>query len=74
MAIGIGKTSNEYANHVSDIDAPKTVWMAIAASFAMRIMGGEMGVHELIEGEWDKLHANGIVPQRPRRRRSTHGD
>jgi hypothetical protein len=59
------KLSNEYQRYVADIDAPKAVWMAIAASFALRIMGGEIGVHDLIRGEWDALHANGIVPQKP---------
>lgn len=63
------KLSNEYAKYVGDIDAPKTVWMAIAASFAMRIMGGEIGVKDLILGEWDALHANGIIPQTPKRAR-----
>lgn len=70
MGYGMGKKDNEYARHVCDIDASKTVWMAIAVSFAMRIMGGEVGVRDLILGEWDALHTNGIVPQKPRRPKS----
>jgi hypothetical protein len=62
-----GKIGNEYARYIRAIDAPKAVWQAIAVSFAMRIMGGEIGVHDLIRGEWDKLHTNDIVPQKPPR-------
>ena len=37
MSVGIGKTSNMYAAELYDLDAPKTVFMAIALSFAMRL-------------------------------------
>jgi hypothetical protein len=30
MSVGIGKKSNEYAAQIYDVDAPKTVFMAIA--------------------------------------------
>lgn len=29
------------------------------------VVGDEIGVRDLIQGEWDALHANGIVPQKP---------
>jgi hypothetical protein len=66
MSIGIGKTDNEYAREVRDIDASKTVWMAIAFSFALRIAGNPTAARELCYSEWETLHDNGIVPQRPR--------
>lgn len=71
MSIGIGKTSNEYAQQLYGIDAPKTVWMAIAFSFARRIVGDDTVsaalTADLCLEEWRKLHANGIVPQKPRK-------
>lgn len=71
MAYGRGKRDNEYARLVFDIDAPKTVWMAIAVAFADRLIGtgpdGQLqSVSELIRREWELLHQNGIVPQKPR--------
>lgn len=72
MSYGLGKKDNEYARELLNIDAPKTVWMALAYSFAARIMEGE-GVHAssaveaLVWSEWEILHANNIVPQKPRR-------
>lgn len=67
MSYGIGKKDNEYAREVCDIDAPKTVWMAIAFSFALRIAAGSgADAGKLCAGEWQLLHDNGIVPQKPR--------
>lgn len=67
MTVGIGKKSNEYADSVCDIDASKTVWMAIAYSFATRLLDEEHPrVSDLILNEWSLLHRNGIVPQKPR--------
>lgn len=65
------KTGNEYAAVVGrQIDAPKTVWMAIALSFAMRLNGGagdnwQAGIDDCAD-EWQALFDNQIVPQQPR--------
>jgi uncharacterized protein (DUF608 family) len=70
MALGITKLGNEYAAAVMDIDAPKAVWMAIAFALADFCTGLEMNdaaIHERIMNEWQALHDNGIVPQKPRR-------
>lgn len=71
----IGNHGNEYAREVDMIDAPKTVWQAIAFSLAVRLIGdGDAGdsatvvrARRLIGAEWAALHANGIIPQRPPR-------
>jgi hypothetical protein len=67
--MGLG---NEYARVVTDIDAPKTVWIAIAVSLANRIDGTgaiERGgaLKDALMAEWQALYDNGIVPQKPRR-------
>lgn len=68
MGYGRGKTDNEYSREVLDIDASKTVWMAIAFSFAQRIACGTTeDAASLCYSEWQALHQNGIVPQKPRR-------
>jgi hypothetical protein len=70
MSLGIGKTTNAYARTIEDIDASKTVFMAIAVSFALRI-GGTGNIdqaRQLVMEEWVALHQNGIVPQKPRKR------
>jgi hypothetical protein len=72
--IGLGKTTNEYANRIdSEIEASKAVWMAIAVSLANLAEGGgllDMGQlpTERLLAEWQALHDNGIVQQKPRRR------
>lgn len=58
--------SNEYADAAGDLlDAtPKAVWAAIAIS-ALTTGGDRISeARELIATEWDRLHSNGIVPQR----------
>jgi hypothetical protein len=68
MSYGRGKNDNSYARRVFDIDAPKTVWMAIAFSLAMRIREDDFALAaQEVYAEWEALHANGIVPQKPRR-------
>lgn len=68
MPYGRGKRDNEYAQQVFAIEAPKTVWMAIAYSFALRLHeGNQERAAEDCYQEWGVLHANGIVPQKPRR-------
>lgn len=78
VSYGINKKDNGYARLVLDIDAPKTVWMAIAVSLANRIDG--VGAIErggtptdTIMAEWQALYDNGIVPQRPRREKLSTG-
>lgn len=69
MSYGISKKGNSYALAIVDIDASKTVFMAIALSFALRI-GGTGNIDEarqLVMDEWTVLHQNGIVPQKPKR-------
>ena len=70
MGYGVGKKDNEYARELLRIEAPKTVWMAIALSFAMQIRGSEdtRKAADLCFFEWQALNENGIVPQKPRRR------
>lgn len=48
---------------------PKSVLALIAYSFAKRITedGNRDAVLAEIAREWDALHANGIVPQKPKR-------
>ena len=61
------KRSNDYAAVIHDIDAPKTVWMAIAFSLALRLNDDKYGAAQaMLREEWRVLHENGIVPQRPR--------
>lgn len=69
MPYGRSKTDNEYARLVFAVDASKTVWMALAVSFAVR--SGVSLDRETLAGimlqEWQLLHQNGIVPQKPRK-------
>lgn len=68
MSYGQAKKDNSYARRVLDIDAPKTVWMAIAFSFAMRLREDDfaLAAQECMD-EWQALYVNRIVPQKPRR-------
>ena len=62
------KRSNEYAQ-ATRINAPKTVWMALAYSFAVRCSSDPDSptiIEAALYDEWRILHQNGIVPQRPR--------
>jgi hypothetical protein len=61
-----GKLSNDYAKSVP-YDAPKAVWKAIAISLARRLNDDDQtrAVDECYR-EWNALHENGIVPQKPR--------
>jgi hypothetical protein len=60
---------NSYADRVAPLNAPKTVWQALAFSLAMRICedDSEKAVAAVAE-EWRLLHAQGIIPQKPRTR------
>lgn len=63
------KIGNEYARALLDIDAPKTVWMAIAfalADFCTGLQMDESAIRQRITTEWQTLYDNGIVPQKPR--------
>ena len=69
MSYGRGKRDNPYAKTIHDIDAPKTVFMAIAISLALQLDGtGNIdAARQRVMDEWVALHANGIVPQKPRK-------
>jgi hypothetical protein len=75
MPLGITKLSNEYASLVQGIDAPKAVWMAIAVALAHRLEGHDdfSRVERILMEEWSYLHANGIVPQKPKRIQGDRG-
>lgn len=73
MGYGIGKKDNEYARLAFDVDAPKTVWMALAVSFAAMtvesaeaLLEDKLRLQKLLRDEWATLYDNGIVPQKPR--------
>jgi hypothetical protein len=67
MSVGIGKTSNEYAAQLYDVNASKTVFMAIAYSLAMRLTDdNDEKAAALVKAEWHSLYDAGIVPQKPR--------
>jgi hypothetical protein len=63
------KKLNNYALAIEGYDKiPKAVFAAIAFSYAT--CGGdhwEYGTNNILD-EWEMLHANGIVPQKPPRR------
>ena len=62
------KLTNEYAAALADVDAPKTVWMAIAfalADFCTGLQMDDEAIHAKIINEWRSLYENGIVPQQP---------
>lgn len=64
---------NDYARMANQvIDAPKTVWQALALSLANQVNGGSLdsGIipRDTLMAEWQALYDNGIVPQKPRRR------
>jgi uncharacterized protein (DUF608 family) len=68
MSYGQAKRDSEYSRAVFEIEAPKTVWMAIAFSLAMLIENSDKDAAVArVMAEWETLHANGIVPQKPRR-------
>lgn len=63
--------SNGYIAELPDFDrTPKAVYAAIALSLAVCQVGrdDEKGfelARALLRGEWQALHASGIVPQKP---------
>ena len=63
------KTHNEYAKALVAYNRiPKAVLAAVAYSFASRIIAdgdSPTMIEAAILHEWDVLHQNGIVPQRP---------
>lgn len=66
----VGYVQNDYTRHTGPLfkQAPKQVWAAIAVSYAERIDPGSLDrgfIAELLLNEWQKLHANGIVTQKP---------
>ena len=74
MSYGRGKSDNSYARLAFEVDAPKTVWMALAVSFAAMtvesaedLLDDKLRLQKLLLDEWRTLHENGIVPQKPRK-------
>ena len=73
MAYGRGKRDNNYARLAFEVDAPKTVWMALAVSFAAMtvesaegLLDDKLRLQKMLREEWQTLYDNGIVPQKPR--------
>ena len=66
------KLHNEYAALLGPLYArvPKAVLAAIVVSGLIRQGASvcEIGITDALLDEWDVLHANGIVPQKPERR------
>ncbi len=74
MSYGRSKRDNNYARLAFEVDAPKTVWMALAVSFAAMTVESAEGLLEdkirlqkMIREEWQTLYDNGVVPQKPRK-------
>lgn len=65
---GVGKLFNDYAAQFTRFDSiPKTVFAAIAFSFAMRLNADDpKAALEECYREWETLTKNGIVRQSPR--------
>jgi hypothetical protein len=68
--------SNEYADMLHPLydNIPKTVMAAIAVSFAIQLKGEEdfeYFIKKRIMEEWEILHQNGIVPQKPPKKKVT---
>lgn len=65
--MAINKKSNDYVDafdRKAFADTPKTVWAAIAISFAAMLGHGDT-LPDFIRAEWQALYDNGIVPQKP---------
>lgn len=69
---GVFKKSNEYADLISRRlyeETPKAVLAALLVSFIDRCSGGNLegwaDMDKALLEEWDILHQNGIVPQKP---------
>lgn len=70
MSNGRGfKLRNEYvcALGADYTDTPKAVYAALAFSLAMRLSEDRPDdARALLGDEWRTLHANGLIPQKPR--------
>lgn len=66
---GVFKVRNSYANMLNGYrETPKAVFAAVALSLAMRLCDDDpREAADLIDREWATLHANGVVPQKPRK-------
>ena len=64
----LGNLRNDYQNaieHELFDEIPKSVWAAIAIS-ALTCGGDKLAeAPQLVAKEWEVLHLNGIVPQKP---------
>lgn len=67
--MALGDLTNEYQNLAGPEvfeKTPKSVWAAMAVSFAIRLAEDDpTKVRAILGQEWEALHANGIVPQKP---------
>jgi hypothetical protein len=65
--IGKSPKRNEYIDRFGGYEKiPKSVWAAIAISFARRLNNDdEKQAYGEIFTEWSILHQNGIIPQKP---------
>jgi len=62
------KAMNEYARACGQYEeTPKAVFAALAYSLAVRLTGEEdyAGAVAILREEWQTLHEQGIIPQRP---------
>lgn len=63
------KTRNEYVVALGRdyAETPKAVYAALAFSLAMRLSEDDAeAARKLLADEWETLHANEIIPQKPR--------
>ena len=69
------KQQNEYSLMIKTDHIPKAVLAAIVVSEYLNRLGvSPNDLQQAIEGEWDILYKNGIVPQRPIRLTPVAGD
>lgn len=63
----MAKILNDYAVEVYGYDdTPKSVFAALALSFALRLCEDDIHrARELLIEEWEILHRNEIIPQKP---------
>lgn len=65
--MAINDLKNAYALAASPVLASKLVWAGLAYSLALRLSDDNHDAAiKLLADEWGVLHANGIIPQKPR--------
>ena len=70
--MSINKKSNAYADELGEFfeKTPKAVFAALASSFIRMHHGFYGDVEKELWKEWQILNQNGIIPQKPPRRKS----